>query len=213
MVAAATLLQLRDNGDVLSMLQSMGETTFDSSQLVLSACLGFQEIDEGRLQKLRSRHRPTVIAEMHKRSLDIRKWRTTNATATQAISGATNGSAVATPSTADDEERSALEPQLSGQEHLINVEDEDSRPLEPQFSVPKCLNDLEPQLNGLKGLNTAEVRERSARKYQLSAQKFFSYEPAVSKLNRFKSEPFGRIDERDEFEDTEKYDLQEEVQR
>ncbi|KAG0504523.1 hypothetical protein KC19_N023900 [Ceratodon purpureus] len=213
---AESLLALNDSGDVLSMLQSMGETTFDSSQLVLSACLGFQEIDEERLQRLRSRHRRTVIAEMHKRSLDIRQWRTTNATAKQAIIDATNSSALVVPSTTADEERSVLEPQFSAQKRLINVEDEDSRTLELQFSAPKCLNDendMEPHLNGLEGLNMADAEESGTLKYQLSAPKLFSYEPLVSNQNRFKSELYGRIDETDEFEDTEDSDLQVEVSK
>ncbi|KAG0568428.1 hypothetical protein KC19_6G018900 [Ceratodon purpureus] len=199
-IHAAPLLQLHDNGDVLSMLQSMGETTFDSSQLVLSACLGFQEIDEGRLQKLRTRHRPTVIAEMHKRSLDVRQWRTINASSKQAINGTTNGSVVAPLRITQGEETNTLKPQSNDQRRLINLEDEDR-------------STLEPHLNGLKGLDIAEFEERHTLNYQLSAPKFFSYEPLVSNENHFKNEPYGRIDETDEFEDTESSDQEEEISR
>lgn len=208
-------MQERDNGAVLLKLQSMGETTFDSSQLVLSACYGFPTIDEELLQSLRDRHRPAVIAALHKRSLDMRQWRT-------AKLDTTNGSlsAVDLPMTAVNEETSTLEPQFRGQDCLMNATDEEESSLESQFSAPKCLNiaedeeknTLKPNFSGPKGLNNAEVEERGTLKYQLSAPKFFNLEPLVSSQMRFKGGPISRIDETDEYEGTESFDLQKEVQ-
>ena len=196
MVAAEALMQKRDNGDVLTMLQSMGETIFNSSQLVLSACLRFPNIHEGRLQELRDLHRRTVIAQMHNRSLDLRQWRTSNSAAKQAILDATNGS------------NSGLGEQ--------NAAAGGESTLEPQFSAPKGLHDessLNPDLSGLKGLNIAEDEERGTLEHQRSAPKFLRLEPLVSKQNGFRSGPYGRIDETDEHEDSESSGLQEEVRR
>lgn len=214
MVAAEALVQERDNGAVLLKLQSMGETTFDSSQLVLSACYGFPTIDEELLQSLRDRHRPAVIAALHKRSLDTRQWRTAKLDTT------TNGSlpAVDLPTTAVDELRSTVEAQFSGQNCVLNGTDEESSALESQFSAPKRLsiveedeerNNLEPNFK-----NISEVEERATLKYQLSAPKFFTLEPLVSNQKRFfKGGSISRIDEADEHEEADSFDLQKEVQR
>lgn len=211
MVAAEALVQERDNGAVLLKLQSMGETTFDSSQLVLSACYGFPTIDEELLQSLRDRHRPAVIAALHKRSLDTRQWRTAKLDTT------TNGSlpAVDLPTTAVDELRSTVEAQFSGQNCVLNGTDEESSALESQFSAPKCLS-IDEERNNLEldFKNISEVEERATLKYQLSAPKFFTVETLVSNQKRFfKGGPISRIDEADEHEEAESFDLQKEVQR
>jgi len=72
------LMLQRDTGDAVAMLQSMGEATFDSSQLVLAACLGFSDVHEVRLEQLRNQHRPSVLSALHERSLELHLWHSTN---------------------------------------------------------------------------------------------------------------------------------------
>jgi hypothetical protein len=83
-VSVGVLMQKRDTGDAVTMLQSMGEATFDSSQLVLAACLGFHDVHEDRLEQLRNHHRPSVLSALHERSLELHLWRSKNGVATKA---------------------------------------------------------------------------------------------------------------------------------
>lgn len=57
------------------MLQSLAGSTFDSSQLVLTACMGYQNVHEIRLLELRSKHRPAVIAALEERSRGLQAFR------------------------------------------------------------------------------------------------------------------------------------------
>ncbi|CAK9220937.1 unnamed protein product [Sphagnum troendelagicum] len=83
-IHVGVLMQKRDTGDAVTMLQSMGEATFDSSQLVLAACLGFHDVHEDRLEQLRNHHRPSVLSALHERSLELHLWRSKNGVATKA---------------------------------------------------------------------------------------------------------------------------------
>lgn len=65
----------KDAGDAVTLLQSLAGSTFDSSQLVLTACMGYQAVNKIRLQDLRKKHRPTVLASMEERSRGLRAWR------------------------------------------------------------------------------------------------------------------------------------------
>ncbi|CAI9783214.1 unnamed protein product [Fraxinus pennsylvanica] len=58
----------KDAGDAITLLQSLTGSTFDSSQLVLTACMGFLTITEDRLQGLREKHRPSVLATIEERA-------------------------------------------------------------------------------------------------------------------------------------------------
>ncbi|KAL1542491.1 TBC1 domain family member 10B [Salvia divinorum] len=69
------LVTTKDAGDAVTLLQSLAGSTFDSSQLVLTACSGYQNVTEERLQELRNKHRPTVIAALEERSKGMRVWR------------------------------------------------------------------------------------------------------------------------------------------
>ncbi|XP_009420344.2 uncharacterized protein LOC104000116 [Musa acuminata AAA Group] len=69
------IVTTKDAGDAVTLLQSLAGSTFDSSQLVLTACMGYQPINEVRLQDLRNKHRPSVIAAMEERSKGLRVWR------------------------------------------------------------------------------------------------------------------------------------------
>lgn len=56
------------------MLQSLAGSTFDSSQLVLTACMGYQNVNEIRLQKLRNKHRHAVINVVEERTKGLQGW-------------------------------------------------------------------------------------------------------------------------------------------
>lgn len=58
----------KDAGDAITLFQSLTGSTFDSSQLVLSACMGFLNVTEDRLLALREKHRPAVLAVTRERS-------------------------------------------------------------------------------------------------------------------------------------------------
>lgn len=62
------LLTTKDAGDAITLLQSLAGSTFDSSQLVLTACMGYQSVTEKRLQVLRKKHRPEVLIVMEERA-------------------------------------------------------------------------------------------------------------------------------------------------
>lgn len=69
------MVTTKDAGDAVTLLQSLAGSTFDSSQLVLTACMGYQNINEARLQQLRNKHRPSVIAAIEERSKGLKAWR------------------------------------------------------------------------------------------------------------------------------------------
>nr|XP_043614381.1 rab GTPase-activating protein 1-like [Erigeron canadensis] len=62
------LVTTKDAGDAITLLQSLAGSTFDSSQLVLTACMGYQNVNEPRLQVLRNKHRPAVETALEERS-------------------------------------------------------------------------------------------------------------------------------------------------
>lgn len=65
----------KDAGDAVTLLQSLAGSTFDSSQLVLTGCMGYQNVKEARLQELRNKYRSTVKAALEERSKCIKGWR------------------------------------------------------------------------------------------------------------------------------------------
>ncbi|KAI4351206.1 hypothetical protein L6164_005585 [Bauhinia variegata] len=69
------LVTTKDAGDAMTLLQSLAGSTFDSSQLVLTACMGYQNVNETRLKELRNKHRPAVIAMVEERSKGLKAWR------------------------------------------------------------------------------------------------------------------------------------------
>ncbi|KAL0358693.1 UNVERIFIED_CONTAM: TBC1 domain family member 9B [Sesamum angustifolium] len=73
--AGPALVTTKDAGDAVTLLQSLAGSTFDSSQLVLTACMGYQNVNEKRLQELRNKHRPDVKAALEERSKGFRVWR------------------------------------------------------------------------------------------------------------------------------------------
>ncbi|XVF75461.1 hypothetical protein PTKIN_Ptkin13bG0190300 [Pterospermum kingtungense] len=69
------LVTTKDAGDAVTLLQSLAGSTFDSSQLVLTACMGYQNVNEKRLHELREKHRSAVIAAVEERSKGVQAWR------------------------------------------------------------------------------------------------------------------------------------------
>ncbi|KAK4373511.1 hypothetical protein RND71_008895 [Anisodus tanguticus] len=69
------LVTTKDAGDAVTLLQSLAGSTFDSSQLVLTACMGYQNVNEARLEELRNEHRPAVKAAVEERFKGLQVWR------------------------------------------------------------------------------------------------------------------------------------------
>ncbi|WOL04376.1 TBC1 domain family member 8B-like [Canna indica] len=80
------IVTTKDAGDAVTLLQSLAGSTFDSSQLVLTACMGYQPVNEIRLQELRNKHRSSVISAMEERSKGLRIWRDSKGLATKLYS-------------------------------------------------------------------------------------------------------------------------------
>ncbi|KAK6947219.1 hypothetical protein RJ641_000692 [Dillenia turbinata] len=68
------LVATKDAGDAVTSLQSSVGSTFDSSQLVLTSCMGYQNVNEAWLQELRNKHRPVVMTALEERSKGLQAW-------------------------------------------------------------------------------------------------------------------------------------------
>ncbi|KAE8717288.1 Run and tbc1 domain containing 3 [Hibiscus syriacus] len=62
------LITTKDAGVAINLLQSLVGSTFDSSQLVLTACMGFLAVTDSKLRKLRDKHRPSVLLDVEERT-------------------------------------------------------------------------------------------------------------------------------------------------
>lgn len=80
------LVTTKDAGDVMTLLQTLTGSTFDSSQLVLTACMGFLTITEGRLQELRQKHRPSIVSAFEDRTKGGKSFKDTKGLATKLYS-------------------------------------------------------------------------------------------------------------------------------
>ncbi|OMO72658.1 hypothetical protein CCACVL1_17675, partial [Corchorus capsularis] len=69
------LVTTKDAGDAITLLQSLAGSTFDSSQLVLTACMGFLAVTDARLHELRDKHRPSVVEIVEERNKQGRVWK------------------------------------------------------------------------------------------------------------------------------------------
>uniref|UniRef100_A0A7N0T6M9 Rab-GAP TBC domain-containing protein n=1 Tax=Kalanchoe fedtschenkoi TaxID=63787 RepID=A0A7N0T6M9_KALFE len=67
------MVTTKDAGDAMTLLQSLAGSTFDSSQLVLTACMGYQNVHEARLRELREKHRPSVMAAIEERESGLKR--------------------------------------------------------------------------------------------------------------------------------------------
>ncbi|CAI0411597.1 unnamed protein product [Linum tenue] len=77
------LVTTKDAGDAVTLLQSLAGSTFDSSQLVLTASMGFQNVNETRLRELGNKHRPAVMAALEERTKGLQAWRDTKGLASK----------------------------------------------------------------------------------------------------------------------------------
>ncbi|AQL07529.1 Ypt/Rab-GAP domain of gyp1p superfamily protein [Zea mays] len=91
------LVTTKDAGDAITLLQSLAGSTFDSSQLVLTACMGFQSVGEMGLQELRKKHRPEILTAMEERSKDRGSWKDKKGLATKLYSFKHDPSFVCSP--------------------------------------------------------------------------------------------------------------------
>ncbi|XP_057801390.1 uncharacterized protein LOC131016707 isoform X2 [Salvia miltiorrhiza] len=80
------LVTTKDAGDVITLLQTLTGSTFDSSQLVLTACMGFLTITEDRLQELRQKHRPSVVSTIKERAKGCKSFKDPKGLATKLYS-------------------------------------------------------------------------------------------------------------------------------
>lgn len=80
------LVTAKDAGDAVTLLQSLAGSTFDSSQLVLTACTGYQAVSETSLKSLREKHRPAVLAVVEERAKGLRVWKNSQGLASKLYS-------------------------------------------------------------------------------------------------------------------------------
>ncbi|XP_057520902.1 uncharacterized protein LOC130801149 [Amaranthus tricolor] len=98
------LVTTKDAGDAVTLLQSLAGSTFDSSQLVLTACMGYQNVHEARLQELRDKHRPAVVAAIEERSKGLQALKKSQGLASKLFSFKHDpGSIIADKSNVSDE--------------------------------------------------------------------------------------------------------------
>ena len=83
LIAGHALVTTKDAGDAVTLLQSLAGSTFDSSQLVLTARMGYQSVNETILQELSNKHRPPVISAMEERAKGLGVWTDTNGLASK----------------------------------------------------------------------------------------------------------------------------------
>ncbi|CAN8287388.1 unnamed protein product [Cochlearia groenlandica] len=69
------IVATQDAGDAITSLQTLAGSTFDSSQLVLTACMGYLSTNEARLEELRKLHRPAVLEIVEERLQKGRVWK------------------------------------------------------------------------------------------------------------------------------------------
>ncbi|CAJ1968432.1 unnamed protein product [Sphenostylis stenocarpa] len=80
------LVTTKDAGDAITLLQSLVGSTFDSSQLVLTACMGYLAVTEARLKELREKHLPSVLIVIEERSMKGRALKDSKGLATKLYS-------------------------------------------------------------------------------------------------------------------------------
>ncbi|KAG4216061.1 hypothetical protein ERO13_A01G218050v2 [Gossypium hirsutum] len=113
------LVTTKDAGDVITMLQSLAGSTFDSSQLVLTACMGFLAVTEGKLQKLREKHRPTVLMIVKERAQGAQVSKNSKGIATKLYSFKQNRGQEEINPAEDDGNVCKLEPRSSDLDKLL----------------------------------------------------------------------------------------------
>ncbi|CAN1237710.1 TBC1 domain family member 8B [Linum grandiflorum] len=152
------LVTTKDAGDAVTLLQSLASSTFDSSQLVLTASMGFQNVNEARLRELSDKHRPAVMAALEERTKGIQAWRDSKE------SGSTNSDDVLISLTENGEMDSA--PDL--QEQVVWLKVELCKLLEEKRSALLRADELETAL--MEMVKQDNRRQLSARVEQLEQE-------------------------------------------
>ncbi|KAK4272913.1 hypothetical protein QN277_021404 [Acacia crassicarpa] len=116
----SSVLTTKDAGDALALLQSLVGSTFDSSQLVFTACMGFLAVTEARLQELRDKHRSSVLVVLEERSKKGCISKDSKRVASKLSSFKRKPESVVEERKTTDEEKSYLEPQYSDVDELLN---------------------------------------------------------------------------------------------
>ncbi|OAY74320.1 TBC1 domain family member 8 [Ananas comosus] len=134
------LVTTKDAGDGVTLLQSLAGSTFDSSQLVLIACMGYQFVTEIKLQELRKKHRPEVLAALEERSKELRNWKKSKDLASKMYSFKHDPASILPQSNSNEV---ISDSEMNGDLHLFNSESENDKEID---SVP----DLQEQVKCLK---------------------------------------------------------------
>ncbi|KAF5742626.1 TBC1 domain family member 8B-like [Tripterygium wilfordii] len=156
------LVTTKDAGDAVTLLQSLAGSTFDSSQLVLTACMGYQNVTETRLTELREKHRPSIIAAMEERSKVLQA--DTNGDLSRSESGSTNTEVLLMSLTGNGEMDSV--PDI--QDQVLWLKDELCKLLEEKRSAELRAEELEMAL--MEMVTQDNRRELSARVEQLEQE-------------------------------------------
>ncbi|XVE76263.1 hypothetical protein DITRI_Ditri12bG0158000 [Diplodiscus trichospermus] len=116
------LVTTKDAGDAITLLQSLAGSTFDSSQLVLTACIGFLAVTDAKLQELREKHRPAVVLVVEESAKGGRGWKDTKGLASKLYSFKHNRESLqeeTMPAEIADGSTSKLEPRSSNLDELL----------------------------------------------------------------------------------------------
>ncbi|KAJ6840595.1 TBC1 domain family member 9B-like isoform X3 [Iris pallida] len=78
------LVTTKNTGNATNLLQSLAGSTFDSSQLIFTACMECDAVSEIILGDLRKKHRPAVLADLEEeKSKGLRAWRNSHGLASK----------------------------------------------------------------------------------------------------------------------------------
>ncbi|KAL8162193.1 hypothetical protein V2J09_013682 [Rumex salicifolius] len=175
------LVTTKDAGDAVTLLQSLVGSTFDSSQLVLTACMAYQNVHEARLKELREKHRPSVIASMEERSKGLQAWKNSKGLASKLYGFSHDTeSAISKKLKVVDEQTNGddylitsagvvdIDPELHPQEQIVWLKVELCKLLEEKRSAELRAEELETALMEMVKLDNR--RELSARVEQLEQE-------------------------------------------
>ncbi|KAF9680328.1 hypothetical protein SADUNF_Sadunf06G0109700 [Salix dunnii] len=114
------LVTTKDAGDAITLLQSLAGSTFDSSQLVLTACMGYLAVTEARLLQLREKHRPAVLVVVEERSKGGRIWKDSKGLASKLYSFKNDPGSLVEEKKVNEGDNSLLESHSSNLDDLLN---------------------------------------------------------------------------------------------
>jgi hypothetical protein len=101
-------------------LQSLAGSTFDSSQLVLTACIGYLAVTEARLLQLREKHRPAVLVVVEERSKGGRVWKGSKGLASKLYSFKHDPGSLVEEKNVSEGDKSLLESHSSNLDDLLS---------------------------------------------------------------------------------------------